>query len=114
MYKIGEFSVKTGATTKTLRYYDIIGLLKPSMIDSFTNYRYYTEKQVQIYKRIEYLKTLGFTLDEIKMNLDNISLEFLDAKRQELEDKRDYISKQIDEIIELKRDLVKDKIKKIG
>ena len=43
MYRIGEFSTLTGASVKTLRYYDEINLLKPSNADKFTNYRYYTE-----------------------------------------------------------------------
>ena len=42
MYKIGEFSALTGLSVKTLRYYDEINLLKPSNVDNYTNYRYYT------------------------------------------------------------------------
>ena len=66
MYKIGEFSKLTGCSIKTLRYYDELGILKPSRIDNFTNYRYYDEKDLDILKTIIYLKSLGFTLDEIK------------------------------------------------
>lgn len=43
---IGEFSHQTGISIKSLRYYDKIGVLKPNYIDSNTNYRYYTKKQV--------------------------------------------------------------------
>ena len=40
MLRIGEFSKLAKISIKTLRYYDKIGLLKPTMIDSATQYRY--------------------------------------------------------------------------
>ena len=98
MYRIGEFSALTGASVKTLRYYDEINLLKPSSVDKFTNYRYYTEEELKQFKRIEYLKRLGFTLEEIKANLSNITVECLDQKREELKAKRDYIIFQMNEL----------------
>ena len=113
MYKIGEFSELTGATVKTLRYYDSINLLKPSIIDNYTNYRYYNEKELVLFRKIEYLKKLGFTLEEIKNNLDNININFLDKKLQELTDKRDYITYQIEEINSLKNNLKTNKIKSL-
>ena len=42
MYKIGEFSKLSKTTIKTLRYYEKEKLLKPSNVDNYTNYRYYT------------------------------------------------------------------------
>lgn len=98
MYRIGEFSTLTGVSVKTLRYYDEINLLKPSNVDKFTNYRYYTEEELQQFKRIEYLKRLGFTLEEIKVNLSNPTVECLEHKKQELIAKRDYIITQITEL----------------
>lgn len=114
MYRIGEFSILTGASVKTLRYYDQIGLLKPSYVDTYTNYRYYTEEELQNFKRIEYLKKLGFTLEEIKLNLSNITLECLDQKRRELEIKRDLIISQISELDSFKDILAKNKVKTIN
>ena len=114
MYKIGEFSLLNKVTIKTLRYYDKIGLLKPSYVDSYTNYRYYTEEELQRFKRIEYLKKLGFTLEEIKINLSNITLECLDQKRRELEIKRDLIILQISELDSFKDILAKNKVKIIN
>lgn len=114
MYRIGEFSTLTGASVKTLRYYDEIGLLKPSFIDKFTNYRYYDEKEIQEFKRIEYLKKLGFTLEEIKINLPNITIECLEQKKKELELKRDYIIAQVNELEVFKEILIKDKVKTIN
>ena len=42
-YRIGEFSKMVGLPTSTLRYYDDIGILKPSRIDRFTDYRMYSD-----------------------------------------------------------------------
>ena len=47
MYRIGYFPKLTGASIRTLRYYDHIDLLKLDEIDLFTGYRYYSEKQVE-------------------------------------------------------------------
>ncbi|MBQ8891388.1 MAG: MerR family transcriptional regulator [Bacilli bacterium] len=113
MYKIGEFSELTGATVKTLRYYDSIGLLKPSNIDNFTNYRYYNDEELVLFKKIEYLKKLGFTLEEIKSNLSDMNIDCLDKKLDELINKRDYITFQIKEITSLKRALKNNKIKSL-
>lgn len=59
MYKKEEFSYIIGLIFKAIRYYDQIGLLKPSTIDSFTSYQYYAEDELELYKRIEYLKRLS-------------------------------------------------------
>lgn len=105
MYRIGDFSKLTGVSVKTLRYYDSIDLLKPSNIDNFTNYRYYSDQELMLFKRIELLKKLGFTLEEIKENINNISLDALDNKKKELLFKIDYINAQINGINSLKNDL---------
>ena len=106
MYKIGEFSKLTGCSIKTLRYYDEIGLLNPSRIDNFTNYRYYDEKDLEVLKKIIYLKSLGFTLEEIKNNINNISRELIDSKIEELLNKKYIIEEQINNLI-----ILKDKVK---
>lgn len=108
MYRIGEFSTLTGASVKTLRYYDEINLLKPSYVDKYTNYRYYTEEELKLFKRIEYLKKLSFTLEEIKANLFNLTIESLNNKKQELELKRDYITVQLNELETLRETLIND------
>ena len=53
MLRIGEFSKLAKVSIKTLRYYDKIGLLKPAMIDSATQYRYYTVEQLETIRLIE-------------------------------------------------------------
>ena len=38
---IKDFSALCGCSTQTLRYYDRIGLLKPTRLDNWTGYRHY-------------------------------------------------------------------------
>ena len=84
LYKIGEFSNITGSSIRTLRYYDQIGLFKPKEIDLFTNYRYYSEEQIEEFKIISELKDCGFSLEEIKMYWDKFNNDIMLRKKQEL------------------------------
>lgn len=111
MYRIGEFSILTGVSVKTLRYYDYINLLKPSKIDQYTNYRYYTNEELTKFQKIEYLKKLGFTLEEIKANLANLTPHCIEQKKEELKAKRDLIMTQIAELDLLKESLIQNKSK---
>jgi DNA-binding transcriptional MerR regulator/predicted transcriptional regulator YdeE len=69
--KIGEFSVLTQVSIKTLRYYDEVGLLKPARVDGDSGYRYYSASQVPRLHRILALKDLGFPLDRIAKVIDD-------------------------------------------
>ena len=71
MFKIGDFSKLSQVSVKTLRYYDEIGLLRPSEIDRFTGYRYYTAGQLSRLNRILLLKDLGLSLDQIGRLLES-------------------------------------------
>ena len=66
MLSIGEFSNICKVSTKTLRYYDEIGLLKPSEINPENGYRYYAIEQLEKMLFINRLKSYSFSLDEIK------------------------------------------------
>lgn len=70
MFKIGDFSRLCQVTVKALRYYDELGLLKPSQVDDLTGYRYYSVDQLRRLNRILALKDLGFSLDQIGELLD--------------------------------------------
>ncbi|KXY33507.1 transcriptional regulator [Bacillus cereus] len=64
-YSIGEISKETNVTTRTLRYYEEIGLLKPSYVAE-SGYRYYSKDDVITLQQIITFKKLGFKLSEIK------------------------------------------------
>lgn len=87
--KIGEFSQLMQVTVKTLRHYETLGLLLPDEVDEWTGYRYYRIEQMQRLNDIRRLKSLGFSLDEIKELYEEDShkpgLDLLDAKIKECE-----------------------------
>lgn len=66
MYTIGEVSKIVNISSNTLRYYDDIGLLKPSFIQDDNQYRYYTDVQIKDITFILELKQYGCSLQEIK------------------------------------------------
>ena len=85
MYQIGEFSKICQVTVKTLRYYDRIGILKPSEVDRFTGYRYYDRVQLERMLFIQKLKRYGFSLEEIQPLLSCDNDTFCQTLRQQRE-----------------------------
>lgn len=66
MLSIGHFSRISEVSTKTLRYYDEIGLLKPSEINPENGYRYYSINQLETMLFINRLKQYNFSLEQIR------------------------------------------------
>ena len=89
MIKIGDFARLSQISIVTLRHYDEMGLLKPSLVDKFTGYRYYSVSQLPRLNRILALKDLGFSLEQIEQVLSGIKLEelrgMLKLKKAEVE-----------------------------
>ena len=83
MYKIGDFSILSNVTIKTLRYYDTIDLFKPKIIDKFTGYRYYSDEQLEDFSLILKYKDLGFSLEEIKKLINNLENQLQNIKTNE-------------------------------
>jgi DNA-binding transcriptional MerR regulator len=78
MFRIGDFSRLARVSCRLLRYYDEIGLLKPSATDSESGYRYYAAEQLGALNRILVLRDLGFSLDEIaRMVAESLSADEL-------------------------------------
>lgn len=65
MYTIGEVAKMTGLTHKTLRYYDSIGLLKPSN-HSDVGYRLYEQADLDRLRQILLYREMGLSLEAIK------------------------------------------------
>src|SRR5215213_6636100 len=66
MFSIGEFSTISGITVRTLRFYHEIGLLVPAKVDPATNYRTYDERNLETAKVIAALRSLEFSLEQIR------------------------------------------------
>lgn len=65
-YHIGEFAELAGVTTKTLRFYDEIGILRPASVDARTGYRHYLPKQFEDLASVLALKNLGVPLAQVR------------------------------------------------
>ena len=65
LYSIGQASSKAQVSTRTLRHYESIGLIKPDLVKE-NGYRYYTDETILIISLIKYLQFMDFTLDEIR------------------------------------------------
>lgn len=89
---IGEFSKICEVTTKTLRYYEEIGLLAPKEINRESGYRYYAIEQLEQMLFINRLKSYHFSLEEIKQLLnaeglqEELLYERLSRKKKEMEE----------------------------
>lgn len=89
-YSIGEVAKMLKVSTRTLRFYDEKGLIKPAYIEE-NGYRFYEKEQIRQIELILFLKELGFSLKQIKMLIQDDrgsqSLELL-LKQQYQENKQ--------------------------
>lgn len=106
MLTIGEFSKICRVSTKTLRYYDEIGLLKPMQVNNETGYRYYETAQLKDVLLVSRLKLYQFSLPEIAMIMArNDSAYLADSIRLKREailkqmDRQEYILRQMEQDI---------------
>ena len=82
MRTISQVAELTGISTRTLQYYDEIGLLKPSELTE-SGYRLYDDEALQKLQQILFFKELGFKLKEIKEILQKPDFDKIKAfKRQ--------------------------------
>ena len=104
-YSIQELSHLSGVTTRTLRWYDHIGLLKPSRVAE-SGYRYYGSYEVDRLQDILFYRALGVELARIKECLDDPSFNRLAALQSHLtalEAKRS----RLDALIQSVRDTIR-------
>jgi DNA-binding transcriptional MerR regulator len=66
VFRIGELSRIAQVSCRLLRYYDELGLLRPSYLDSTTGYRFYDASQLNRLNRILVFRDLGFSLAQIE------------------------------------------------
>jgi DNA-binding transcriptional MerR regulator len=62
---IKEFSKLSGITSKTLRYWDDIGLFRPAKRDPLNNYRYYMPQQITAVNFVNVMSMLNMPLKTI-------------------------------------------------
>jgi DNA-binding transcriptional MerR regulator len=107
LLKIGAVAVNSGLPVKTIRYYEEIGLLTPTVERSEVNYRLFNETVLNRLAFIKRAQTLGLTLTEIKAILtvhDEGELPCCEVK-QHLQDKVAIVSQQIKALETLRTEL---------
>jgi MerR family transcriptional regulator, copper efflux regulator len=67
--RIGDLTEQAGVTQRTVRYYESIGLLHPAEREGH-GHHYYTEETLARLRKIDQLKRLGLSLDEIREVID--------------------------------------------
>lgn len=105
MKTVKEVSMITGVSIRTLRYYDEIGLLKPTELTE-TGYRLYDNKALEKLQEILFFKELEIPLIDIKKIMDTPNYDkeqILIMQKRLLEQKRN----RLNGIIELITDVMK-------
>lgn len=74
MLNIEDFSILTSISKNMLKNYDELNLLKPKWIDDEINCKYYGEDQVPFANKIQILKSMNYSIKDIK----NILMEYGD------------------------------------
>ena len=82
--RIGEVSARTGLTVRTLRYYEELGLLKPSE-RLVSGHRIYANEHLQRLYRIGLLRQLGLPLSDIARELDDPSSDLANTIARHIE-----------------------------
>ena len=105
MKTVKEVAMITGVSIRTLRYYDEIGLLKPTELTE-TGYRLYDNKALEKLQEILFFRELEIPLTDIKKIMDTPNYDkeqILATQKLLLEQKRN----RLNGIIELITDVMK-------
>ena len=97
---INELVKLSGVSARTLRYYDEIGLLKPSNVGD-NGYRYYSQEEIDRLQQILFCRALDFRLEEIEDLLNHPDYQVKDALLKQqilLQQKRANLDHLIDTI----------------
>ncbi|AEG59701.1 MerR family transcriptional regulator [Desulforamulus ruminis] len=82
-YTVNKLAKLAGVSTRTLRYYDELGLLSPARISS-NGYRIYGQKEIDRLQQILFYRELGVPLEEIRNILASKDFNGLSALESHL------------------------------
>jgi DNA-binding transcriptional MerR regulator len=92
MFTVKQLSETAGVTSRTLRYYDEIGLLKPSRVGD-NGYRYYDDEALLRLQQILLYRELGMPLEDIKEIMGRRDFDVLGALEGHKEELRKRIAR---------------------
>lgn len=108
LFSIGEAAKIVKTTAETLRHYDRIGLVKPSKKDEWTNYRYYTKRDIVRLNTVRALQQMDLPLQKIKevLGYDDLEkiIEFLSEAEKKADEKVAALQRNKEKILAAKRD----------
>src|SRR5699024_2260490 len=64
-YTVSELAKISGISSRTLRHYDQIGLLKPAEVNK-TGYRIYQQKDLDLLQKILFYREIDMSLEDLK------------------------------------------------
>lgn len=101
-YNTGQFAKMANTTERTIRYYDKVGLLKPTFVAS-NGYRKYSDQDLLKLQKILSLRNLGFSIEEIfPMIANDNENNFKDSLQLQI----DLVNKKIQYFQSLKESLI--------
>ena len=80
MYTVKQLAKLAGVSSRTLHYYDQIGLFKPSWLGG-NGYRHYEEEALLTLQQILFYRELDLSLEEIKVVVGQRDFDVLEALR---------------------------------
>lgn len=93
-YTVQKLGQLAGISTRTLRYYDEIGILKPARINS-SGYRIYGQSEVDRLQQILFFRELGVSLESIKQVITAPTFDgvkaLLEHREKLLEDRKSVV-----------------------
>ncbi|WP_010175582.1 MerR family transcriptional regulator [Bacillus coahuilensis] len=99
-YTINKLAVLAGVTSRTLRYYDEIDLLKPARMNE-SGYRVYGKEEVDRLQQILFYRALEVDLESIKKILSSTTFDEVEAlkdHREQLLSKRAKLNQLINNV----------------
>jgi len=99
-FKIGEISKLYGIGVDSIRYYEDIGIIKPERSEA--GYRQYSIHDIWRLNVIRDLRSIGFTMEQIREYLDHHTLS---SSLSMLEDEKEAISKQMRRLQKLQQNV---------
>jgi DNA-binding transcriptional MerR regulator len=106
MMQIGDLAAKAGITTRTIRYYEELGIIEPEK-RSHGGFRLYSENQLRRLNIVQNLKALGFELERARelFNLKDscgTGSEIASAMIELLSEQQEEIDRKISSYLEMK------------
>ncbi|WP_263118758.1 MerR family transcriptional regulator [Cellulomonas fimi] len=97
---IGELSGRTGVSTRSIRYYEKLGLIGSDR--SANGYRHYDEQAVEVVRTVRAMFDLGFSREDVRAVLPCATGDHSTVDREQVQETvagvRDEISRRIEEL----------------